>query len=199
MHTPNFSLRRGRRAVHHALALSLATVALAGCSDPFKLKASYANEPFAFTLYALSGKGPANAPSALDLTARSVVRVDGNFAFDVAFDMDGKGKVVVLPQRFVGTPVSGGRTVALQRLSGGFDAVLLAPLGGWLTDSVMTVLPGEVVGVRLTSSSCVYQISSELYVKFVVDSTTSSGLVFGRGVFNPNCGFRSLAEGVPDK
>ena len=60
-----------------------------------------------------------------------------------------------------------------------------------------SVLPGEVVVVRLTSSSCAYQLSSEHYAKFVVDSIKAGGLLFGRGMFNPNCGFKSFADGIP--
>jgi len=199
MHTMSFALRRGLRAALAPLAVTLVAVALAGCSDPFKLKASYANEPFVFSLYALTGKGPLNAPSALDLTARSVVRADGTFAFDVAFDLDGRGKILIYPQKLVGSSVSGGRTVGLQRVSGTYEALLLGPPGSYQTDSILTVNVGEPVAVRLTSSSCLYQLSSDLYAKIVVDSLGSGGLMYGRGVFNPNCGFRSFADGIPDK
>jgi len=199
MQTSICSFRRGVRAVLGPLAMALVAVALAACSDPFKLKASYANETFTFALYALSGSGPLNAPSALDLTARTVVRADGNFAFDVAFDLDSKGKILVFPQRLVGSAASGARSVAMQRVGGAYESLVLAPTGGWQLDSILSITPGETVAIRLTSPSCVYQLSNELYAKIVVDSLAPRGLMFGRGVFNPNCGFRSYAEGVPDK
>jgi hypothetical protein len=38
-----------------------------------------------------------------------------------------------------------------------------------------------------------------MYAKIVVDSVKAGGLIFGRGVINPNCGFKSFAEGIPEK
>ncbi|MDP1891426.1 MAG: hypothetical protein Q8K55_11100 [Gemmatimonadaceae bacterium] len=199
MHTPKFFLGRGRRAALSPFLLAVAALALSACDDPFKLKASYTNEPFVYSLYGISGTGPANAPAALDLVGRSPVRVDGNFNFDIAFDFDGTGKIVILPQKLVGTPITGSRVVALQRISGSYESVMLAPTNGWQLDSAVTLLVGEVVGVRLTSASCAYQMSSEMYAKIVVDSVKTGGLLFGRGVINPNCGFKSFAEGIPEK
>jgi hypothetical protein len=180
-------------------ALAAAVLAVAACSDPFATKAQYANQPFIYSLYGISGTGPANAPAALDFSSMSAVRVDGTFGFDVAFDFDGTGKIRIIPQKLVGTPVSGSRVVGLQRLTGVYDAVTLAPSKGWQIDSALLVLPGEVVGVRMTSSSCAYQLSSELYAKFVVDSVKAGGLIFGRGLLNPNCGFKSYESGIPLK
>ena len=194
-----FALRRGLRAALAPLAMALVAAALAGCSDPFKLKASYANEPFVFSLYALTGQGPLNAPSALDLTARSVVRADGTFGFDVAFDLDRRGKILIYPQKLVGSSISGARTVGLQRVSGAYESLVIGPPTNYQPDSILAINVGEPVAIRLTSSSCVYQLSTELYAKIVVDSVVSGGLIFGRGVFNPNCGFRSFADGIPDK
>ncbi len=199
MHTPNLLRRRGTRAAFASFCLALAALASAGCSDPFKLKAQYANEPFTYTLYSLSGKGPANAPSALDLMARATMKVDGNFSFDVAFDVNASGKIVVIPQKLVGTPISGSRVMYLQRLSGAYESVLEAPAHNWLADSTVTLVPGEVVGVKLIPSSCVYQISNDVYAKLVIDSVGPGGLLYGRGVLNPNCGFKSFADGVPEK
>lgn len=199
MHTLKSLLGRGRRAAYSPFLLAVAAIALTACADPFKLKASYGNEPFVYSLYGISGSGPANAPAALDLVGRSAVRVDGNFNFDIAFDFDDTGKIVILPQKLVGTPISGLRTIALQRISGSYESVLLAPSKGWQLDSAVTLIPGEVLGVRMTSASCAYQLSSELYAKIVVDSVKPSGLIFGRGVVNPNCGFKSFVEGIPEK
>jgi len=199
MHTLKSFLGRGRRAAYSPFLLAVAALALSACDDPFKLKASYGNEPFVYSLYGISGSGPANAPAALDLVGRAPVRVDGNFNFDIAFDFDASGKIVILPQKLVGTPITGSRVVALQRISGSYESVLLAPTSGWQLDSAVTLLPGEVLGVRMTSASCVYQMSSEMYAKIVVDSVRTGGLIFGRGVINPNCGFKSFAEGIPEK
>ncbi len=199
MSTPNSTSRRGRRAAFGSLLFALVALTLAGCSDPFKLKAQYANEPFTYSVYGMSGAGPANAPAALDLVGRQAVKVDGNFAFDIAFDFDGTGKILVIPQKLVGTPLSGARVVALQRISGAYESIVESPRDNWQLDSVVTVIPGETVGIRLTTASCLYQLSSEMVAKIVIDSLKTGGLIFGRGVINPNCGFRSFADGIPDK
>ena len=197
MHTPNSIARRPRPGVRALAVLAVLVVAAAACGDPFALKAQYSNMPFVYSLYGISGSGPANAPAALDFASQATVRVDGSFAFDIAFDFDGTGKIRIIPQKLVGAAISGARTVGLQRLSGEYSSVLEAPPRGWQYDSVVTVLPGEVVGVRITSSSCLYQASTELYAKVVVDSVKAGGLMFGRGVMNPNCGFKSFADGIP--
>jgi hypothetical protein len=179
------------------LALFTAATVVTACKDPFALKAQYANEPFVYSLYGISGKGPANSPAAIDFATMSAVRVDGTFNFDVAFDFNATGKIVIIPQKLVGAAVSGARTIGLQRIPGVYDAVLDAPAGGWQFDSTLVIIPGDVVGVRITSASCVYQQSTEVYAKFVVDSVLTGGLIFGRGVMNPNCGFKSFATGIP--
>lgn len=199
MHTTHSTLRRPVIGVRGMAVLALAVLAVAACSDPFAVKAQYANVPFTYALYGISGAGPANAPAALDIANVATVRVDGSFGFDVAFDFDGTGKIRIIPQKLVGASVSGGRTVGLQRLSGNYESVILAPAHGWVFDSLLTVLPGEVVGVRLTATSCAYQLSTEIYAKVVVDSVQHGGLIFGRGVMNPNCGFKSFADGIPSK
>lgn len=199
MHTLNSLRRRGLRAALLPCLFAAATWFAAGCSDPFKLKASYSNEPFTYSVYGLTGNGPANAPAALDLVSRTTAKVDGSFSFDVAFDFDKSGKVLIVPQRLVGTPLAGSRTVYLQRVSGTYEAFGLAPSKNWLADSAIAVLPGEPVAIKIVSSSCIYQYSTDLYAKIVVDSVKPSGLIFGRGVIDPNCGFKSFAEGVPDK
>lgn len=199
MHTTPPNLRRPVLGVRGLAVLALAVLAVAACSDPFSTKAQYANVPFTYSLYALSGSGLANAPAALDLTSTSAVRVDGSLAFDVAFDIDGSGKIRIIPQRLVGASTGGVRTIGLQRISGVYESVTLAPARGWVFDSLLTVLPGEVVGARLTSASCAYQLSSEIYAKLVVDSVKSGRLIYGRGVLNPNCGFKSFEDGIPSK
>lgn len=200
MPASNLTRRRGRRLPFAPVLLAAGLLAVAGCDDPFKLKAQYTNEPFVYSAYAMSGAGPANAPAALDLLGRSPVRVDGNLNFDIAFDLDRTtGKILVIPQKLVGTPTGGSRTVALQRMTGAYESVLLAPSKNWQADSAFAISLGEVVAIRLTTMSCLYQLSSDMMAKIVVDSVKAGGLLFGRGMLNPNCGFRSFEEGIPDK
>ena len=84
-HTLPFRRPAGPRRLP-LFALLAAMFAVAACDDPFKVKANYENGSQAFQVYALSGT-PTNLSSALLLPVRSVTRVDGSFAFDVAFDI----------------------------------------------------------------------------------------------------------------
>ncbi len=199
MHTMNSTHRRRLRAALLPCLLASAAWLATGCSDPFKLKANYANEPFTYSVYGLSGKGPVNAPAALDLVSRTTAKVDGGLNFDIAFDFDQSGKVVIVPQKLVGASLAGSRSIYLQRVTGTYEALTEAPTKGYLLDSTVAVLPGEPVALKLVSASCTYQYSSDLYAKIVIDSVKANGLIFGRGVIDPNCGFRSFADGVPDK
>jgi hypothetical protein len=73
--------------------LRVALVALAvlgvACGDPTLAKATYASGLASSTLYALTG-APATVPTALSFLT-GVKHADGNFAFDVAFDLDASG------------------------------------------------------------------------------------------------------------
>ena len=131
MHTTTPIPSRPVRGVRALAALALAAFAVAACSDPFKPTAQYANAAFAFSLFGISGAGPANAPAALDFASTAAVRVDGNFGFDVAFDFDRSGKIRILPQKLVGASLSGARSVGLQRVTGVYETIMLAPTKGW--------------------------------------------------------------------
>ena len=193
-----------------AVVLSIALVAgVAACDDP--TDNDFLSEVAADTLtaYALNGTSP-SFPSGYRAISGAVTRADGNFNFDIAFDIDAASKVVVYPQRFVGIPcivgalncggVFGAKRVGLQRLTVPFDSLGRAPSGGYAFDSTFVMSPGEglVMQVQDTQGQdCSLFISTVHYSKLVIDSIdTGRRAVYFRAVNNPNCGYRSLVAGV---
>ena len=178
----------------------LFAVALAACDDPNEntnLGSVFADT---LTAYALTGTSP-SFPSAYLAAAGAVTRADGNFNFDVAFDINSANQVVVFPQRFVGVPLEGPKPVGLQRIPIPFDSLDRAPAGGYVFDSTFVVAPGEGLVMQVQSiSDCQLYLSTVHYTKFVIDSIDPARrAVFFRTVHDPNCGYRSLVAGVVPK
>ena len=193
--------------------VSLALLSVAGltaCNDPNE--SDFVSEVVADTLtaYALSGTPP-SFPAGYSAAGRGVRRADGNFNFDVAFDIDAANKVIVYPQRFVGVPciqgapncggVLGAKRVGLQRLAVPFDDLGRAPNGGYALDSTFVLAPGEGLTMQVQDGQdCSLFLSTVHYTKLVIDSVDAGRrAVFFRAVHNPNCGYRSLVAGVVPK
>jgi hypothetical protein len=176
-------------------AVAIAVVAVA-CADPTGTNATYANVLNSYTLYPLTN-APASVPNALTFLG-GLTRANASFGFDVAFDLDAQGNVIVYPVRFLGSALAGTlKFVGLQQVAGSFDQVTLVPETGYDSVSVQTLAPGKVLVVQLRdATSCYASIKSQLiYAKLVVDSVNASHQIFTRTVIDPNCGFRDV---VPD-
>jgi hypothetical protein len=183
-------------------AAALVVVAIA-CGDPTKPKATFATSEASYTLYALTG-APVNAATAINFLG-GPTRADARFAFDVAFDLNAGGKVVVYPVRTVGGGLGGSLTrfgilprVGLQVMPGSFESVTSAPATGYDTLSVQTINPGTVLAAEvLDYVTCANSLGGQaLYAKLTVDSVDLSGRrVYARSVVDPNCGYREL---LPD-
>jgi hypothetical protein len=179
--------------------VALAILAVA-CGDPTKPKATYANAPSTYTLYAFTG-APVNAATAISFLG-GPSRADAGFAFDVAFDLDASGRAVIYPVRALAsdlamltTPV---KRVGLQPVSGSFDAFRLAPETGYDTLSAQTVSVGSVLAVEMLDlNTCLYSLGGQtIYAKVTIDSIdAASRRLYARTVVDPNCGYRSV---VPD-
>lgn len=181
------------------LATMGVVVGLSACSDPLALKATFPTSVDTLSVYALTGTPP-SYPSALSIVARQVVRVDGFGSFDVAFDINGANNAVIYPVRLVVSSLAGFRPVGMQKVAGTFDDVTEAPRTGYQIDSALVVSPGEVVVLQSPHQGdyCQFQLSPNLYAKITVDSIdlAARAIKFRMG-FDPNCGFRSFASGIP--
>jgi hypothetical protein len=186
-----------------AISAGLASVIVAGataCNDPNENTTISAVVADTLTVWALTGTSP-SFPSAYLSSLGAVTRADGNFNFDIAFDIDPAGKIVVYPQRLVGVPLAGPKPVGLQRITGTFDALERAPNSGYVFDSTFTVTPGQGLVMQVQSSDeCLAYFSSIRYTKLVVDSIDATRrTVFFRTVHDPNCGYRNLVPGAVPK
>jgi hypothetical protein len=179
-----------------AVAVAVAAIA---CGDPTRQRATTPNISNSYTVYPLTAP-PAAVPTAISLFT-GPRRADASFAFDVAFDLDGKGGIKVYPVHALAGPLAGtlSTRVGLQPVPGSFDAVLEAPERGYDTLTVRVVQPGQVLAVELVdraSGQCLYSLSGQsLYAKMVVDSVDAARRLFVRSVVDLNCGYRSL---LPD-
>jgi uncharacterized protein YqfA (UPF0365 family) len=181
------------------VVVALATLVVA-CGDPTSPNATSANLSVTYSLYALTGTSTA-VPNAIDFLA-GLRRADASFDFDVAFDLDSAGKIVLYPVRAIAGPIvqTVPARVGLQTVSGSYESVLEAPQTGYDTLSVRTITPGTTVVVEkvdLLTGLCIYALNGQsTYAKFVVDSVNlTTRQLYVRSVTDANCGFRSL---VPD-
>jgi hypothetical protein len=184
-------------------AAGIATI-LGACDDPFRIEAREANRLDSLIVFAISGTSPA-LPSAVSTTGFGVLRPTGEFNFDVAFDVDASGYVVLLPVRLVvpsrlvnGVLVAAPR-VGLQKINGTFESLDRAPGGGYRYDSTLVLRPGESAAIEvLNQTYCAFDFSTLVYSKIAIDSVdTANRAIFFRLLNDPNCGFRGLGTGVP--
>lgn len=180
-------------------AVALAVLAVA-CGDPTRATATSANMLLSLNVYALTGSPP-STPNAVALFG-GLRRADATFDFDLAFDLDASGKVVLYPVRALAGTLAGSLSsrIGLQVVSGTFEALREAPTGIYDTLTVRTISPGTVVAIEVVDQrgQCRFSFGGQFqYAKLVVDSVNvPTRRVYFRTVTDPNCGYRSL---VPDE
>lgn len=177
------------------------TVLVVACGDPTRPRATFANTPFTFTLYALTGAPPV-VPTAFSLLS-GPVRATGTFAFDIAVDLDSAGRPVVYPVRLLaGSLAGGGKRVGLQPLTGRYESIREVPKAGYDTLRAQTLSPGRVLAVEtLDFNACLSSIFAQtLHAKLVVDSVDlAARRLFMRAVVDPNCGYLQVhPDTIPD-
>ena len=161
------------------------------------MTAQYANATQALTVHALSGT-PTYFATALSIPGLTTTKVDGSFSFDVAFDIDKSGNIVYLPPHMVGENPLGNRRVGIQKATTTYDLATLAPLNGYVFDSVTVAKVGETIIVQSPSSTCSLYALPYLYAKVVIDSIEPiTRTLYGRTLIDQNCTFRSLDTGLP--
>ena len=179
------------------VALFGMTLGASACGDLNVQKAQFQNSNLPFTVHALSGS-PLSYSSGLSFTTQSVTRVDGSFAFDIAFDISSTGKVIFYPVRLVGSNPGGDVAVGMLPFSGAYENILEAPKTGYNTDSVTVASVGQTVLSQTSARFCAGTFTPYSYAKTVIDSIRpSTRELFGRTTVNQNCGFRSLVIGLP--
>ena len=173
-----------------------AVVSTTACGESTRIQAQ--SEVFSDTLvvWAINGTAP-ELPSALSVIEGAVKRAEGDLSFELAFDLDEQGQVVLIPVRLVGVPsVSPGR-VGFQLSTSPFEQLERAPSSGYQHDSLFVAPLGQTVLVESESVACIRALSPRIYSKLVVDSIhTTPREIYFRLTSDPNCGFRSLVPGT---
>ena len=186
------------------LALSICATAAAACGDPFAVKAPYQTVTDSFAISALT-RTPSTSRALWRIADFVRYRLDSVGAqFDLGFDIDASGRVLVYPARTIAKPPPGSsvvpQLVGLLASSAVYASVDQAPQSGYTLDTAIVVTRGQTVFVRSSSSFCATQRTGGtlLYAKFIVDSinpVTRELLI--RTTIQPSCNFRSFATGVP--
>jgi len=193
-----------RFRAHKPLALLATALAIfagtSACGSLTGNKAQTENTTDTVTVYALNGT-PVSAPAGLWLFGRQAVVVNSTFLFDLSFDIDSLGQATLYTVRYVAGALSPAHSVAMQRVTGSFDALEKAPQSGYIADSLFTTKKGDVFVISTSDpSACSFSIYSNLiYAKLeVLDIDTGNRTVRTRFTVDPNCGFLSLIpSGIP--
>jgi hypothetical protein len=183
------------------VALAALTLAVAGvaCGDFTGVPASLPTVTQTGSVYALNG-APVGAPTALHVFSGTLLPANSSFVFDIAFDLDAAGNPVLLPQRIVATGLSSTHSVALQKVSGDFDALTSAPKSGYHADTAMVVSINQVIAIQSSDpNACGISLTgSTLYAKLVVTAIDRAAKQLTvLYTVDPNCGFFSFAAGLP--
>jgi len=179
------------------MAVATASIGAVACDDPFAPRATTSVRTDSFIVYSVS-QTPVNAPAAFNIVFFTPLRLEPTYGFDLVFDIDETGKVVLIPVSLVGGAVTAGRRVGLQRIEGAYDEVTRAPTTGYKQDSTVTLDIGEAALVELQTDICQFQTSQLVYAKLQIKAIDAIArtIVF-RITYDPNCGFRSFLPGVP--
>ena len=181
---------KGRRLLP-ALAAWLA----AACGDPLTIRANSPVNEQVLVVYAITGT-PLAAPSALSTREPVVLRLPAG-SFDLAFDIDAQGQVVLYPVQLVGTGL--GQTGILKQPGVPFEAVTRAPSGPYEESAPVTAAVGELHVIRARPPDCAASLKGrEIYSKLAVTAVNpETRAITIRLRVDPNCGFRDFTDGIP--
>jgi hypothetical protein len=182
-----------------ALLAAVVLVAGTGCGTLTGLPASLPTITDSGAVYAING-APAGAPSALHLFTGTLLPADANFIFDIAFDINSDGNVVVLPNRAVASALAPTHTVALQTLNATFESVDRAPKNGYRADTAVVAHTNQLILVQSQDpNACGTSLTgTTIYAKIIVTAIDPVARKLTiRYSTDPNCGFFSFASGLP--
>ena len=187
--------------VRQSLLVAVAAVAaLSGCDDRSPFGARFQNNAIVRTAYAMNGTHPA-LPSAVSIRGGSVVQIDSRFQFDIAFDMDEFGFVTVHSARAVASELTPVNRVGFHIDSVNvYEQITQAPTSGYHYDTSFALRAGRTLLIDVIDGSCQGQsfLGFNIRAKLKLDSVNvTNRAIYFRMLSNPNCGFRSLVEGLP--
>jgi hypothetical protein len=180
-------------------ALALAVALGAACSDPNQLPdATETNVVDTLTLSALT-RTPLDSASGYSITTGQRVRTDLTSSFDFAYDLDAQGRHKFLPLAVLGVN-TGTADPGLLKSDKTFDDIRLPEGTGYTTDSAVVIAVGEVYEARSRVVCQTVVGTVPAYAKLEIlgfnDDDHARTITF-RVLANTNCGYRSLAPGIP--
>jgi hypothetical protein len=191
-----------------------AITALAACDDPYEIKARLAVTEDTLVVASLTDTlAPPSARVAIDVArlvgfdeaglpirAPVATRLALGIEFDVAVAVDGDS-VFFLPPQLVVSSLGSTHRVGLRRDSVPFESIRSAAGRGYVFDTVaVSAREGHTVTVATQHPNCIRgrEFSPEIYAKIgVIDVDAERREATLRVRVDPNCGFRSFADGVP--
>jgi hypothetical protein len=183
-----------------ALVLTAGAVAFAAaaCKSLTGVPASLSTVADSGLVYAING-APSGAPTAVHMFTGSRTAADASFFFDVAFDIDAAGNIVLLPQRTVASGLTSTHGVGLQKSTQGYADVHSAVKSGYRADTAMVVSTNQTVLVQVQDPACAVSITgTSIYGKLVVLAVDKAARTLTvQYAADPNCGFLSFDPGVP--
>ena len=194
---------RLRRNTHKPWALLIAIVTVAtvaacdsatGPSTPYSVYAVDTQ-----TVFALNGSYQ-TAPTAYSIFSGAVgqglVRAGSSLSFDVAFDLDPSGNVLLMPVRAVASQLAATHRVGLQLSDAPFETIKDAPKTGYRNDTTTVVPLNKTVLIESAdASACANGFFSNpvIYAKLIVLAVDPSARTLKiRYTGNPNCSKTSL-------
>ncbi len=169
----------------------------AACSNSNGLPAaSLENTVDTVSLFALTGTAIAD-PSGYAVDGKRLVRIDQSPTADFVFDFDA---ATGRPSLYPTGAIHLGSASALQRATTGFDAITIAPTGGYVFDSAFALDTGTVLLVRSRPTLCVYGATLSFYAKVRVLAVDSTARRLDFEILaDENCGYLGLEPGLPSR
>lgn len=172
--------------------LAVMAVLSAACADDELPEPNFENVVTTFTVGSLL-TSPVIMPSAYSIPDNQVVRTDQTAGFDFAY-LRVDDRDLLVPLNAMGL---GGRTSnpGLLTSSVSFDLMVDPPTDGYITADSIEVSVGDVLVAR-SRIACSFGVPQ--YAKLLVKSINpAAGTLTFDAVANINCGYRSLALGLP--
>jgi hypothetical protein len=181
------------------IALAIALLAVVACNDVTRsIDPTTEVSEDTLTVFPLRGS-PASAPTALDLFTLRTLRVgETNVFYDLAVDTAG-GAAVLYPSQLIDneSPSTG-----LFETAATFESILEAPTAGYQDTAAVALGVGETVIVRARNLCAGGFPGRDFFFAKVQLLELASSFGFRTARFrirsNPNCGFRSFADGLPE-
>ncbi len=181
------------------LALAIAMFAVAACEDITRsIAPTIEVTEDTLTVFTLRGS-PLSAPTALDLFRLRALRVgDAGLPYDIAVDTSA-GTVVLYPSQLIDNEAP---PTGILEVTSPFEDITEAPTQGYVDTVAVSILPGETVVIR-ARNACAGNFPGRdfFFAKLqLLELGSSAGHRTARFRIrsNPNCGFRSFADGLPE-